>query len=1265
MSLVDRVIRFCLDNRLVTALFGVAVILWGVAVAPFEWEVPWITRAPVPVDAIPDIGENQQIVFTRWEGRSPQDIEDQITYPLTVSLLGVPGVKTIRSSSMFGFSSIYVVFEEKVDFYWSRSRILEKLGSLPAGTLPDGVQPAMGPDATALGQIYWYTLEGRDPEGNPAGGWDLQELRTIQDWYVRYALMSAEGVSEVASVGGFVREYQVNVDPNALWAHGITLSDVYMAVKNSNLDVGARTIELNNVEYVVRGIGFVKRIADLEEAVVRMENNVPITIADVAKVGLGPALRRGVLDKGGAEAVGGVVVARYGENPLETIKNVKGKVARIAPGLPRKKLDDGTISKVTIVPFYDRTGLIRETLGTLNTAIYLEVLVTLLVILVMLNNLRSSLIISAVLPIAVLMSFIGMKLFGVVANIVSLSGIAIAIGTIVSLGIFMSENVLRHLGEAGEADNTKKVVFRAASEVGGALWTAGLTTVVSFLPVFAMQAAEGKLFKPLAYTKTFALVASMIISITILPPLLHAGFGRRRGNGRVVPQWIIVPLAIAAGIVVGIGLNWLIGMLIVVFGVRPFAQRHVPSRWRGRLPGIVNGVTIAVVGILLTADWLPLGASKVFVSNLLFVALWVGGLLWFFHYFMKVYPRALEWFLGHKVAFMVPAVGLVVLGMTIWIGFPRLFFFVPNAVYGFPPFAAITKAFPGLGKEFMPPLDEGSYLYMPTTMTHASIGEVRSVLHDQNLAIRALPEVESAVGKLGRVESALDPAPISMIETVVNIKDEYIVDEQGRRMRFKFDRRKDTFVRDSAGKLVPDSRGRPYRQWREHIEGPDDIWEEIVRVAELPGVTTPPKLQPIATRVVMLQTGMRAPMGIKVHGPDLRTIERFGLRLEQYLKQVPSVDPAAVYADRIIGKPYLEAVIDRKAIARYGISVRTVQNVIEVALGGKPITTTVEGRERYNVRVRYPRELRGLDAGAEDMEKVLVATRGGSQVPLGELAGIEYRRGPQVIKSEDTFLTGHVVFDAASGVAEVDAVNDVRRYLREKIESGELVVPGGLSYEFAGTYQNQVRSEKRLAMILPIALFIIFLILFFQFRSVATTLLVFAGILVAWSGGFVLIWLYGQQWFLDFPFLGVNLRKLFQMHQINLSVAIWVGFLALFGIATDNGVVICTYLTQRFRDATVRTIGDIRKTTVEAAARRIRPAVMTSATTILALLPVLTSTGRGADVMVPMAIPSFGGMLLQLVTLFLAPVGYCWIRELKAKRQESGKRRFTGRSPHT
>jgi len=1283
---MNRIIRFCLEQKLIVVLMTIVLIGWGVMVAPFDWNLPWYHRDPVPVDAIPDIGENQQIVFTEWMGRSPQDMEDQITYPLTVALLGIPGVKTVRSFSMFGFSTIYVIFNEDREFYWSRSRLLEKLNSLPPGTLLPGVQPTLGPDATALGQIFWYTLEGRDENGNPTGGWDLDELRSIQDWYVRYALLSAEGISEVASVGGFVKEYQIDADPDAMRANGVSLESLFMAVKMSNLDVGARTIEINRVEYVIRGIGFVKNLDDLENAVIRVNNNLPIKVKDVARVTIGPSLRRGLLDKEGAEVVGGVVVVRYGANPLEAIKNVKAKINEISPGLPSKTLPDGTASKIRIVPFYDRTGLIQETLGTLDTALTQEILVTIAVVIITVMHLRSSLLISGLLPLAVLMCFIAMRLFGVDANIVALSGIAIAIGTIVDMGIIICENILRRLEEASPESGKLEIIHKAAAEVGSAVLTAVSTTIVGFLPVFTMEAAEGKLFKPLAFTKTFALISSIIVALVIIPPFAHLLFTRKeRFRAASLLRFLAPAAMIFAGILVWILVAWWLGLLLIYLGVRKVFEKKLPPRVMRYWGWMENFVVVAFVVVILSKNWLPLGPEKGDVRNILFVSLLIGGLLAFFYVFKWLYPQLLRWCLNHKLLFLSIPAGITLLGAVIWLGFPHLTTWLPDRVRGAAPAAALSHAFPGLGKEFMPPLDEGSFLYMPTTMPHASIGEVHDILRKQDMALVAIPEVDTVVGKLGRAETPLDPAPISMIETVINYKSEYLLDETGKRRRFLYNPHKldyfrtkegdlvpasdglpylvrGKFVRDEKGRLLADRKGKPFRLWRSPldpeinpgrqawtgIQEPDDIWKEILKATEVPGVTSAPKLQPIAARIVMLQSGMRAPMGIKVKGPDLQTIESVGFELEHFLKEVPSIEPTAVIADRIVGKPYLEILIDRNAIARYGIMLSKVQEVIEVAVGGKMITSTVEGRERYPVRVRYLRELRDT---VEGLEKVLVTSPNGEQIPLNQLARIRYVRGPQAIKSEDTFLTGYVLFDKRPGYAEVDVVDQARTYLEYKLKTGELVLPPGVSFTFAGSYENQVRAQKKLSVVLPLALLIILVILYLQFRALPTTLMVFSGILVAWSGGFIMIWLYGQDWFLNFQVFGTSMRQLFQVHPINLSVAIWVGFLALFGIASDNGVLVATFLDQSFASRTVGNIQEAREATIAGALRRIRPALMTSATTILALVPVLTSRGRGADIMVPMAIPSFGGMFMALITVFVVPVLYCAREEFRLSRR--------------
>ena len=1274
--MLNRIIKYFLENRLVTVLLLIGFITWGVVTAPFGWQIGSLPSDPVPVDAIPDIGENQQIVFTEWNGRSPQDIEDQISYPLTTYMLGIPGVKSIRSTSIFGFSSIYIIFEEDIEFYWSRSRILEKLNSLPSNLLPDGVQPTLGPDATALGQVYWYTIEGRDRDGKPTGGWDLHEIRSVQDFYVKYGLNSAEGVSEVASIGGFVKEYQIDVNPDALRAYNIPLHRVMQAVQKSNRDVGAKTIEINQAEYLMRGLGYLKSIEDIEKAVVAVQDNTPILIKDIAVVTLGPATRRGLLDKDGAEVVGGVVVARYGSNPLEVINNVKDKIAEIAPGLPQKTLANGVESQLTIVPFYDRTELIYETLGTLEEALSLQILITILVIIVMIYNLRASLLISSLLPIAILMVFITMRYAGVDANIVALSGIAIAIGTMVDLGIILSENIIKHKEESPPEEKLIDIIYKGSSEVSGAILTAVSTTIVSFIPVFTMQAAEGKLFGPLAFTKTFALGAALIVALFILPTLAYFFFGAKIRN-KIVAKWVNIALLSIGVIVTILGYYWG-GIILILFGAIGLIKRNISTtdkttkKWYSKLLNN-SDLIIAAIGVvwILANYWLPLGASKSLFLNVIFVTLVVGILLGAFTFLEIYYKRILSWCLDNKLIFLIIPSFLILFGVTIWLGFSTIFGFVAKGTDTFgwnirttKVWSSLAHSIPGIGKEFMPSLDEGSFLLMPTSMPHSGVEYNKKVLGQLDMLVTSIPEVELTVGKLGRVESALDPAPISMYENVINYKPEYILNERGRRVRFKVDRN-DRFILStgdtlsneeaiSAGvtkeKLILHSKGNYFRNWRSHIKSPDDIWNEIVTVTKIPGVTSAPKLQPIETRLVMLQTGMRAPMGIKVYGPDLTTIEDFGMQLEEILKQVPSVKAEAVFADRIVGKPYIHLDINRDKIARYGLSVEDVQQTIETAIGGMKISSTVEGRERFPIRVRYPRELRD---DPESIANILVPTPSGVQIPLNQLVDIEYVRGPQAIKSEETFLVGYVLFDRKTEYAEVDVVNDAQATILDKISSGELIVPAGISYKFSGSYENQVRAEKRLSIIVPLVLGIVFLILYFQFKSVTTSLMIFSGIAMAFSGGFIMLWLYGQGWFADFSVFGTNLRELFQMGTINLSVAVWVGFIALFGLATDDGVVMGTYLDQSFKRNQTDSIKGIRAAVVEAGQRRIKPAIMTSATTIIALLPILTSTGRGADIMIPMAIPAFGGMLVASITYFIVPTLYSLREERKHKSIES------------
>ncbi|MFT5468704.1 MAG: Cu(I)/Ag(I) efflux system membrane protein CusA/SilA [Verrucomicrobiales bacterium] len=1136
--MIDKLIEFTLRFKPVVVILLILLVGAGVFMAPFDWEIPGVERSPVAVDAIPDIGENQQIVFTEWPGSSPQDIEDQVTYPLTAALLGIPKVKTIRSFSNFGFSTIYVIFDDSADWDWSRTKLDEKLNSLPRGSLPDSVQPTLGPDATGLGQVFWYTLEGRDPDGNVTAGWTLQELRSIQDYYVRYGIQAARGVAEVSSVGGFQKEYQIDVDPDSMRAYGVTLEQVFRAVQESNVDVGARTIEINKVEYVVRGRGFLRSLDDLRQVVVSVRDNTPVTLRQIASIEMGPAMRRGVLDKAGAEAVGGVVVARYGANPMEVIKNAKAKIKEIQTSLPRKTLEDGTETQVTIVPFYDRTGLIDETLETLNTALVDEILITIIVVLLLVFHLRASAVISLMLPLAVLFTFIAMWVFDVTANVVALAGIAIAIGTIVDMGIVICENILKRAETPeGREEGMFRSVLHSTKEVGGAVLTAILTTIVGFLPVFFLLGAEGKLYRPLAFTKTFALIAAVFIALVIIPPLA---------------QQLLKP-----------------------------TKRKI-ARW----PALVLALIAAVI---LAFHWNPLDAIA---GSLVFVVVLIGGLLLAVHGFMRVYERVLRFFLRTKGLLLALVACVAVAGVG---------------------------AFYSLEREFRPALDEGSFLYMPSTMPHASIGESLDALQIQDRAIRAIPEVDEVVGKIGRVDSSLDPAPIAMVETIISYKPEWGHDENGERVRL----------------------------WRDHIKTSQDIWDEIVEAAAVPGSTLATKLQPIETRLLMLQTGMRAELGIKVFGPDLESIEQGALQIEAALKNAPAIDGSMVLADRVVGKPYLEIDIDRAAIARYGISIKSVQNVISVAVGGQTLTTTVEGRERYAVRVRYQRERRD---SIEELSQILVQTPTGTQIPLGQLSTVNYVRGPQVIKSEDARLVAYVTFAQHEGIGPVNAIEETSTFLDALQASGELELPQGVSYEFTGAYQSFLETQRMLLIVGSVALLLILIIIYFQLRSILSTLVVWSGVFVAFAGGLILLYLYNQSWFLNVDIFGVDLRSTFQIGPIAMSAAVGVGFLALFGIATDDGVLMGTFIRQQLLARKPADKAAIREAVVIAAVKRNRPAMMTTATTLLALIPVMTSSGRGSDVMLPMAIPTFGGMTIAIFTVFVVPTLLCWIEELKINR---------------
>jgi Cu(I)/Ag(I) efflux system membrane protein CusA/SilA len=1223
--MVDALIRWCLRNPFLMTLIVAALCAGG-----------YFAILRTPVDAIPDIGEKQVIVYADWPGRSPQDVDDQVTFPLTTSLTGTPGVKSLRSMSGFGFSMVFVIFKDDVDYYWARSRVLERM-NVAQQRLPSGVIPVLGPDATALGQIYWYTVEGE--------GFDLAELRSLQDWYVRYQLNSVEGVSEVASIGGFVKQYQIDLHPDRLRAHRVTLMDVYDAVSRSNIDVGAKVIEDNGLEFFIRGVGFIKTVEDLERVVIREQGGAPLTLRNVATVQIGPDFRRGALDKAGVEAVGGVVLMRYGENPRAVMERVEEKITQLELGLPRKTLVDGRVSQVRIVPFYDRTTIVDETIGTLKEALTEEALLASLVILVFLLHLRTTATVLATLPLAVALTFILMHQFGVDSNIMSLAGLAIAIGDVADMGIIMSENIYRRIAAATEQERREKghfgIVYEGATEVGGAIITAVSNTIVSFIPVFFLTDQEGKLFKPLAFTKTFAIGSSVVLAITVVPFLCYLLF-------RPVQWRKQVTAALAIGI----------GVLATIATHFAFVWGLAKGHGEGWLISGAVGIGVALCVLRMTRErFLPLEENR--VSRAI----------------ARVYVPALSWILAHKKAFLVAPVTILFVGMSVWLGVGVTLYPLEAAINLFarePASAELKRVMharagddvvrplveldqlrwerlgekdgnerfrivwrrpdpserdaeraagatvvregrilPGIGREFMPPLDEGSFLYMPSLLPQGSLSQAIAVNSTQDLAIASVPEVESVVGKIGRAESALDPAPIGMMESIVILKPER---EWRTRHVERFFSDWPAFVRAPLAWVWPEER----RITKDEILG------ELQEKTAIPGVL-PTFLQPIQTRLVMLQTGFRAMMGVKIYGSDLREIERIGLRIEQLLREVPGASD--IVADRIVGKPYLQIEIDRDRIGRYGVNIRDVQDVIEMALGGMNLMESVEGRERYPIRIRLARDFR---EDTEAIQRISVPTSTGAQVPLAQLASISTVLGPQEIKGERGLLVGYVTMNTRDR-DEVSVVDDAEAVLQQAVKDGRLELPAGYYWEWSGQFENQVRATARMRILVPITLSIMFVMLYLGFTRWWIAPVIFFGVLVSASGGFVMLALW----------------------DVNLSVAVWVGFLVLFGVVDDDGVVIATYLEGTFKDRRFESVAEIRAATIDAGLKRIRPCLMTIATTVFGLMPIFWATGRGSDVMKPMAIPSVGGMAVSLITLFIVPCVFCAVEEWKWKRNRA------------
>ncbi len=1000
--------------------------------------------ARMPLDAIPDLSDTQVIVYTEYPGQSPQVVEDQVTYPLTAALLAVPRSQVVRGFSNFGVSFVYVIFEEGTDIYWARSRVLEYL-NFTAARLPPGLTPSLGPDATGVGWVYQYALLGAQRT--------LAELRSLQDWLVRYALAKADGVAEVASVGGFVKQYQVIVDPQKLQAYGIGLAGVSNAIRSSNQDVGGRTVEMTETEYVVRGHGYLRGAADLEQIVLKSENGTPVLLRDVARVEIGPDERRGVTELNGeGEVVSGIVLQRQGQNALDVISSVKEKIAEIAPSLPEG---------VSIVPVYDRAELIIRAIGTLQRTLIEESAIVALVCIIFLLHVRSALVAILMLPVGVLIAFLIMHLSGISSNIMSLGGIAIAIGAMVDAAIVMVENAHKHLERASPDTPRSETLIKAAVEVGPALFFSLLIITVSFLPIFTLEAQEGRLFKPLAYTKTFAMAGAALLSVTLVPVLMLL-FVR----GRIIPE-----------------------------------QRNPLNRF----------------------------------------------LIWIYR---PVIATVLRW------RWATMAVALVALGVTAW---PLM----------------------RLGSEFMPTLNEGTLMYMPVTLPGLSLTKAAELLQTQNKIIKSFPEVASVFGKAGRSNTATDPAPVEMTETVITLK--------------------------------------PEREWRSGMNV-DQLIAEMDQALQFPGVSNAWTM-PIRARIDMLSTGIRTPVGVKVFGSDIKKIDAVAKQIEAALKTVPGT--ASAFAERIGGGYYLDIQPDRTALARYGLMIGDVQDVIRTALGGEIVTTTVEGRERFGVNVRYPRDLR---AGPQAIaHEVLITTPAGAMIPLGQIATISLAQGASTLRTENAQLVGYIYVDTRD--------SDIGGYVEraQRSVAANVEFPPGYRAVWSGQFEYLERAKARLTLVVPLTIAIIFVLLYLNFGRLAETLIVLLSVPFSLIGGLWLTWWMG----------------------FNLSVAVAVGFIALAGVAAETGVVMLIYLDQALNETHASckhegrplTRTDVQAAIMAGAVERVRPKMMTVAAIMAGLLPILWSSGAGSEIMQRIAAPMIGGMVSSTVlTLAVIPAIYSIVK---------------------
>ena len=1036
--MIQSLIEFSLKNRFLVIAFYLGIGGWG-----------WWAMSRSPVDAIPDLSDNQVIVFTDWTGRSPQEVEDQVTYPLTVSLQGLPGVRVVRSGSAFGFSMIFVIFEDDVDLYFARTRVLERL-NLVTKQLPPGVVPTLGPDATGVGHVFWYTVEGQ--------GHSLRDLRTLQDWFVRYQLNAVAGVAEVASVGGQVQQYQIDLDPNRLRTYGLPLSRVVDAVTRSNLNVGGNVLESNGSWSMVRGLGLVTSVADIENIVIGAKAGVPVFVRDVARVGIGNAFRVASLVKSGNEAVGGVIVARQGANPNEVIDRVKAKIADLQVGLP---------TGVKIVPFYDRSELIQNSIDTLRTALLEEILLVTLAHVIFLAHFRSILIVTLPLPLAVLCSFLILHYLNVTSNIMSLAGIAIAIGVLVDAGIVVTENAFRHVELAGIDPRDRRAIWQTVLDstklVGRPIFFSMTIILLAFIPVFALTGQEGKLFHPLAFAKTAAMAAATVIAVTLVPVLCT-----------------------------------------LLLGGKMHREQDNP--------------------LMRFLQW--------------------------------IYRPVLGWALRHRVITLLSALLLF-----------------SGAVY------LATR----IGSEFMPPLNEGDLMFMPIADPSISLAQNTQIAAQQNQIIEKFPEVAWAVAKVARADTATDPAGLNMTETIVHLK--------------------------------------PRDQWRAGMTV-ERLKSEMDRAVAIPGVSNIWTM-PIINRIDMLSTGIRSELGIKVFGADLATLEQKAREIAETVRQIPGARD--VYPEQVTGALYTDIDIDRPAAARYGIGVGEIQDVIETAIGEKNLTTTIEGRKRFPVRVRYASEYR---KSLQDLGNIFVDALDGGQIPLSRLASIRPASGPAMINSENGLLVVSVLLN----VRDRDIggfVDEAKRIIPQRVS-----LPSGYYLGWSGQYENQERARQRLQIVFPIVLATIYILLFLTYRSFVEAAHVLMAVPFALTGGVYLLYI---------------------LHY-NFSVAVWVGFIALFGTAVQTGMVMVIYLeesvarSQREHGAAFGT-AQLREAVMDGALLRLRPKVMTVSTIVAGLLPIMWSQRVGAEVIKPLATPVLGGMVSSLLhVLIVTPVIFLWLRERELRR---------------